>query len=556
MMALGMSLLVGAASAFAVGPGPVGSEFEVDPSGTSTRPRVFPEAGGTYVVLWNGAGGGFLRRYDATGAPVAPASGPIPEAGFVDVSRDAGGNFVLAQGGSDGYSGGVFGQRLDAAGTPLAPQFQVNMYTGGFQGPGGVGVAASGEFLIVWDAVVGALGRNDVYARAYDAGASPVGGEFLVNGSTTEYANASRAIADGAGNFVVAWIRRETGAEVFARRFGATGAPLGPEFQVNTYTTGHQSYPHMAAVGGGAFIVVWQGQGLGDTIGVFGQRFDATGTPVGGEFAVNTYLTGLQVAATVAVGGGGEFVVSWQGQGIADGFGVSARRFDGAGVPLGPEFQVNTYTEGGNMRPRAVLHPGGDFTVVWDSDDIGIRGQRFDATGAPVPGEVPVGGKRLLMRNPPDPSRRRIVFGSSDPNALNGINPLVRPDVQGMYLHVYNSGTGDSACLPLPASNWDPTGDVDDLFFYRDTDFVNGPCRLAKLRRNKSFTANCRGSSIAYTLDEPTQGSVAVAVTLGPARYCTVFGGTVTKDSGPNGIFRARNSIAPASCPAPPVPCP
>ncbi|MGH7342945.1 MAG: hypothetical protein ACREKH_20865, partial [Candidatus Rokuibacteriota bacterium] len=463
------------------------------------------------------------------------------------------GNFVLAQGGSDGYSTGAFGQRFDAAGNALAPSFQVNTYTTGGQGPGGVGVDPSGTFLIVWDAVVGALGGfYDVYGQAYDASASPAGGEFLVNGSTFQIADGSRAIADGAGNFVVAWSR----AGVFARRFDGTGTPLGGEFQVNSYTSGFGGSPNLAADGTGGFIIVWSGGGLGDGSGIFGQRYDATGTPVGGEFAVNTYTTGAQYAATVAVGPGGDFLVTWRGANIADLTGISARRFDSAGVPLGPDFQVNTYTENSNSDPHAVLHPGGEFTVIWDGAASGIRGQRFDATGAPVPGDVPIGGKRLLIRNPADPSRRRVVFSTTDPNSINGINPVFRPDVQGMYLHVYNPVTGDSACLPLPASNWDPTDDVDDLFFYRDEDFVNGPCRTAKLRRNRSFSANCRGSSIGYTLDEPTQGSVAVAVTLGPARYCTVFGGTVTKDSGTDGVFKARTALAPATCPVPPVPCP
>ena len=41
-------------------------------------------------------------------------------------------------------------------------------------------------------------------------------------------------------------------------RTGADVAPDGPEFQVNTYTTGDQTEPKVAADGSGRFVVVWQ----------------------------------------------------------------------------------------------------------------------------------------------------------------------------------------------------------------------------------------------------------------------------------------------------------
>ena len=95
-LALIMSLLVGAAAASGAGPGPIRSEFEIDPTDFDFQPLVFPEAGGAYVVLWNfGFFGTHLRRYDATGAPVGPASALSTPAVLGDVARDAAGNFVV-----------------------------------------------------------------------------------------------------------------------------------------------------------------------------------------------------------------------------------------------------------------------------------------------------------------------------------------------------------------------------------------------------------------------------------------------------------------------------
>src|SRR4030095_6355549 len=85
-----------------------------------------------------------------------------------------------------------------------------------------------------------------------------------------------------------------------------------------------------------------EGQG-GHASDIFGRRYDSAGAPLAGEFQVNTYTTGTQSSQAIAVDPAGNFVVVWEGvdQSYA---GVFGRRFDNAGLPLGSEFQVNTYT--------------------------------------------------------------------------------------------------------------------------------------------------------------------------------------------------------------------
>ena len=47
--------------------------------------------------------------------------------------------------------------------------------------------------------------------------------------------------------------------------------------------------PHAAGLTGGGFVVVWHSRDQDGTLfSIFGQLFDATGAPVGGEFKVNT----------------------------------------------------------------------------------------------------------------------------------------------------------------------------------------------------------------------------------------------------------------------------
>ena len=71
--------------------------------------------------------------------------------------------------------------------------------------------------------------------------------------------------------------------------------PLGEEFRVNSYTTETQYRPAVASHLDGSFVVVWNSRDQdGSDWGVFAQRYDADGDPLGGEFQVNSYTTGIQ----------------------------------------------------------------------------------------------------------------------------------------------------------------------------------------------------------------------------------------------------------------------
>src|SRR6185295_4979912 len=82
---------------------------------------------------------------------------------------------------------------------------------------------------------------------------------------------------DEIGNFAVVW--RSNGQDgsnygIFGQLFDATGAPQASEFQVNSYTTGYQSYASAASSPDGDFVVVWGSATQdGSSAGVFGQRY-------------------------------------------------------------------------------------------------------------------------------------------------------------------------------------------------------------------------------------------------------------------------------------------
>jgi hypothetical protein len=229
------------------------------------------------------------------------------------------------------------------------------------------------------------------------SGQPPLGPEFQVNTYTTGMQYRLAVAENWSGSFVVAWSsygQDGSGFGVYAQRYGADGAPQGGEFQVNTYTTGHQMDPSLAMDTAGNFVVAWRGDlEDGDGFGIFGQRFDASGSKLGGEFQINTFTTGNQSGPSVGMTPAGDFVVAWFSDGVdGSNYGITARRFDSSGNALGPEFQVNTYTTGDQDGPSVGVAPSGSFVIVWqsafqDGSFGGVYGQRYDASGAPLGGE-------------------------------------------------------------------------------------------------------------------------------------------------------------------------
>ena len=303
------------------------------------------------------------------------------------MASDATGNFVVAwmSGGQDGSSWGVFGQRFNAAGLPQGSEFRVNSFTTSNQRRPAVASDANGNFVVVWQSGGQDESAYGVFGQRFSAAGLPQGSEFQVNSYTTDYQYGPSVASDANGNFVVVWTSNgQDGSDegVFGQRFNASGVPQGTEFRVNSYTPGYQISPSVASDANGNFVVVWQSYQDGG-YGVFGQRFSASGLPLGGEFQVDSYAAVAQRVPSVASDANGNFVVAWASNG-QDGsaFGVFGQRFNAGGLPQGAEFQVNSYTTNRQYLPVVASAANGNFVVAWssygqDGSGYGIFGQRY-----------------------------------------------------------------------------------------------------------------------------------------------------------------------------------
>ena len=230
----------------------------------------------------------------------------------------------------------------------------------------------------------------------------PLGPEFRVNTYTTGGQLSSSIALDAIGNFVIVWesANGQDGSSggIFGQRYASSGAPLGGEFRVNTSTTNLQLSPRVASDYAGNFVVAWSSAATpqNENFDVFAQRFDAAGAPLGGEFRVTTYTTGDQFLSSVASDPAGNVVMAWSSRGQdGSGWGVFAQRYASTGDPMGGEFQVNTYTPHHQSGPTVALDALGNFVIVWNGTRSQAAGwdvfaRRYSSSGMPLAGEFRV----------------------------------------------------------------------------------------------------------------------------------------------------------------------
>ena len=178
-----------------------------------------------------------------------------------------------------------------------------------------------------------------------------------------------------------------SGAGVYAQRFDRTGEPRGPEIAVTTETTNDQRDAVVEVAADGSFVIVWRSVAQdGSSGGIYGQRYAADGTALGGEFQINTTTADDQYAPDLAMNDAGDFVVTWASH-LQDGSdaGVVMRSYAADGTATSGELLVNSTTLNQQSLPTIAMDASGGYTIAWqssqqDGSSGGIYAQRFTQT--------------------------------------------------------------------------------------------------------------------------------------------------------------------------------
>ena len=225
------------------------------------------------------------------------------------------------------------------------------------------------------------LGISDASAQ------NPIGGEFQITDDQVLF-RAGGLSSDASGGFVVVWSRRSNLAgdhHVYGRRFDSSGAARGDRFQVNSPTSFAAWLPTVSMDSQGGFVVVWPRRDSVSNLAkaIQARRYDSAGSPTGPEFEV--YDGPFQdTHPVVSVQPDGHFVVVWVSGGA-----VHGRRFDVAEMAEGPAFPVSDSTSLVSHYPFVSTDAKGDFTVTWQSyspggnmdADAKVFGRRFASDG-------------------------------------------------------------------------------------------------------------------------------------------------------------------------------
>jgi hypothetical protein len=274
----------------------VGGEFQVNTYTTDTQkyPAVAISTAGDFTVVWHSrlqdgnSFGVFARTFNSGGTPTAVefqvATATANDQWYADVAI-LGSRRFFAFGQGANEAARVRARLRDAAfvGT------EVEVFSPGVRRGGSrVATDSTGRGFVV------ASGANHPTPTAYgvfgsasqvDGGSLAFGSELPISQNTSgnHYGQAVESIDD---KFVVTWqSSSDNSSNILLGVVDLDTSSASAPIQVNTYTTGAQTFPDVTAVdadAAGGFVVVWQSTNQdGSSNGVFGRRFSLGTTPVG-----------------------------------------------------------------------------------------------------------------------------------------------------------------------------------------------------------------------------------------------------------------------------------
>ena len=323
--------------------------------------------------------------------------------------------------GGDASGAAIRGQIFNAAGAKSGAEFLVNTTTAGGQFAPSV-EEIPGGFVVAWEDASNATGDSGgrgIVSQRFDLSGAKLGGEVLVNTTTaTDQTSPDITYIEGS-NYVVAWVDASqsggdtSGSAVRGQVFAPNGAKVGGEFLINTTTSNAQQNVDIAAKGPNGFVAVWQDLSRSpddpDNFAVRGQRFSLDGDKIGAEFLVNTTTALSQGIPSVHSFSDASFIVVWRDFGGANDT-IRAQRFTNLGVKSGSEFVISGPDAGFKGALDVTTLSNGGFAVVFqdsratgpDASETSIWLQEYSSTNAKVGAEVLVNTTTAGAQGNPD----------------------------------------------------------------------------------------------------------------------------------------------------------
>lgn len=386
-----VALGVAAPSGLAAQLAPLGPEAQLPANDTPERPVLAVQPGGGYTVAWDDLTNKVFSHFVAAGDE-APGEETVfvgdggPTATDSITATPKGFEVLWHVVNEDGEPVAFYRRHLDPRGVP-APGKPVLLGRGGIDWVWDLG---GSRYMAGWFMDP----KQALGARLLSPSGQPAGPVLRLSSRPVDDPIAE-AVPLADGGFVAVWYggvkaksqakeEEEFGTTVLrARRFNASGQPLGPDFDVNTTPPGPgETAPFLnpqfqvAAAPGGGFAVSWA---LGQTI--YLRYFDAAGRAVTPEIPA---ISDPSVFAPVSMAfdDRGNLLLLWLQ--FLDNSDLQIQRLDPHGVPLGPSQTVRSAASDGFQVPLegSVTWAGDSWLVTWvasvaDGSSRGVFVRRF-----------------------------------------------------------------------------------------------------------------------------------------------------------------------------------
>lgn len=335
-------------------------------------------------------------------AAISPVTGELPVNTTVqdnqvraEVAMDASGNHVVVW---ETYGltsvTGIYGQRFDANGNKVGGEFRIDQGQAETNWNPAIAMNGLGRFVVVWEGYNnGEFNESEVYGRVYNAAGVAQGDVFVVNEITVDDQDEADIAIDSAGNFTVVWTSRrdfDGSRGIYARRFYADGTPIAGEFNVQSSSAGTQSNPAIAIGASNEMVIAWEN--WQQTRGVYARRFDAVAQPVASQFRVS-YLAQNEESPDVVIGDSGQFIVAWthRSGSSASTNSLYLHAYDELGNSIHETkvIDVRSSSSSTEIEVTLVKENSDTYVMSWDSNETdvtasGVFAQKLDNLGQPV----------------------------------------------------------------------------------------------------------------------------------------------------------------------------
>lgn len=399
--------------------------WSVPASASQFLPDVALLPDGRAVVVWIDLRGGspnlYGRLLDATGRPQGQSfpinampialsySGPTKAEAYWGnrprVAASGIGTFVVTWTSTSGVSSqALLGQLYDADAQPIGNNFLITSPAGNFDPTSDPwpAMGADGRFAVAWRHVViqGQQSNNEIYYQLFD----PQGGRSGERRNPVDEMarNADQLLPSIAvspyGEVVLGWVDWRSGEwEVYRQRVAWDGTPLEPAN--SRMSEGGPAYGPIVATNGSSVLTLWEDRW--STAGLIRGRLEILETKEGSpevsataeivDIIVNDFDSPLGVKSPrAAMDSSGRFIVTWwdERNGLRR---VWCRRYDAAGDPLGPPYEIPAGETASNRQYPSVAADLDRIQFVWADTRRArgwdVLGRRVDwaYNGEPVP---------------------------------------------------------------------------------------------------------------------------------------------------------------------------